>query len=172
MARKRMEQPPVVVIRDLDHANAILREIAAVKRSIGGIEGTMNAAIDRIKERSAAEREPHRKRLEMLEGGLAAFAEYQRGELFSRKRSVELLFGTFGFRRSTEIKPAAKNTLGGILEALKNFGLTEAITVKESVNRDVLRDWPDERLETVGARRVEKDVFWYEPKSEELDGAA
>jgi hypothetical protein len=39
---------------------------------------------------------------------------------------------------------------------------SEAVRVKEEVNKEEMAAWPDERLALVGARRVEKDQFWYE----------
>ncbi|MBF0261068.1 MAG: host-nuclease inhibitor Gam family protein, partial [Magnetococcales bacterium] len=55
-----------------------------------------------------------------------------------------------------------------VLGKLKELAFYEAIRVKEECNKEVLHEWPDERLAAVCARRVEKDVFWYELKKEEL----
>jgi hypothetical protein len=38
----------------------------------------------------------------------------------------------------------------------------EAIGTKEEINKEEMSGWPAERLDLVGARRVEKDQFWYE----------
>jgi len=86
----------------------------------------------------------------------------EKGRLFVGKRSVDLDYGKLGWRKSTEIKPAAKTTWAMILGRLRELAFGEAIRIKEEVNREVLHEWPEERLELVGARRVEKDTFWYE----------
>lgn len=44
----------------------------------------------------------------------------------------------------------------------------EAIRVKEEPDREVMSQWPDERLELVGCQRKEKDTFWLEIDEEKL----
>lgn len=49
-----------------------------------------------------------------------------------------------------------------MLGKIKEFGIKEALRVKEEVDREVLHQWAAERLDAIGCRRVEKDTFWYE----------
>ena len=58
-----------------------------------------------------------------------------------------------------------------VLGKLEELGFEKGIRINKTVNKDVLRTWPDERLELVGARRVEKDDFWYELKGVEVEEA-
>jgi phage host-nuclease inhibitor protein Gam len=103
-----------------------------------------------------------------MENGLQAFAEHRKEELFSNRRSVELDFGTLGYRRSHEVKPKPRTTWAQVLGKLKELRFHEAVRVKEAVDKDELRSWPDERLESVGARRVQKDTFWYEINAQKV----
>lgn len=131
----------------------------------------MNDEIDHVKACAEADSEPLLKRLDLLDASLLAFAEYNKAELFEKKRSVELMYGLLGFRRSSEIKPKPKTTWAMVCEALKSLGFDDAVRVREDANKEVLREWPEERLDLVGARRVEKDTFWYEVKEEAVDHA-
>jgi hypothetical protein len=65
---------------------------------------------------------PLQSRLASIEGGLLAFAEHNKDDLFKSKRSRELDFGTLGYRRSKEIKPQPKKTWKMVLGAIKELG--------------------------------------------------
>lgn len=149
-------------IKDLAAANAAMSEIAEIKRSIARVEGSMNDNIDRIKAEAEVEAAPLQARMASIEGGLLAFAEHNKTDLFKNKRSRDLDFGSLGYRRSKELKPKPKTTWKMVLGKIKELGFKAALRVKESVNREELHTWTDERLEVIGCRRVEKDTFWYE----------
>lgn len=166
---KRVKPENLIHVRDLTQANAALGEIAQLKRNIEIIETDMNDSIDRIKRAADAFAAPRRARLEALANGLSAFAEFNKNSLFAKKRGVELSFGTLGFRRSSEIKPKGRGTWAQVLNKIKELGASEAIRIREDVNRDTLRAWPEERLEILGVTRVDKDLFWYELKTETLN---
>lgn len=164
--RKRKPSKPTLHIRDLPEADRILSEMAQLQRSLEAIEADMNASIDKIKQSAAAFAAPRRERLASLANGLSAFAEINKENLFDKRRGVELSFGTLGFRRSSELKPQGRGTWGEVLNKIKELGVTEALRIREEVNRETLRAWPDDRLQGVGVQRVEKDLFWYEIKTE------
>ncbi|MBF0192870.1 MAG: host-nuclease inhibitor Gam family protein [Magnetococcales bacterium] len=166
---KRNKPDNLVVVRDLKEANGVLGEIAQLKRSIDAIEADMNASIDRIKRSAAAFSAPRRARLEALANGLLAFAEFNKESLFVKRRGIELSFGVLGFRKSNELKPQGRGTWAQVLGKIKELGVVEGIRVREDVNREAMRGWSDERLEMLGVRRVEKDLFWYELKLESLN---
>ncbi len=148
-------------IKNLEDANNAMAQIAAIKRELTGIENKMNEDIDRIKAEADIAAAPLNVRLSSIENGLLAFAEFSKEDLFSEKRSKELDFGSIGYRRSRELKPKPKTTWKMVLGRIKELKFP-AIRTKESVDKDELSKWPDERLDLVGARRVKKDTFWYE----------
>ena len=158
----RIKPKNLYPIKDLAAANAAMAEIAGIKRSIAEVESAMNESIDHAKAEAEIKAIPLQTRLASIEGGLLAFAEHNKSDLFKTKRSRELDFGSLGYRRSKEIKPKPKTTWKMVLGAIKQFKFKAALRTTESVNKEELHTWPDERLETVGCRRVEKDTFWYE----------
>ena len=168
MAKSRRSKPDNLVhVKDLKAVDAVLAEIAGIKRGLDRIDLDLAEGIDDLRARAAAEAEPLKQRLSALENGLLAFAEYNRPELFRTKKSVDLVFGSIGFRKSTRI--SLKRTT---LEKLMELGFDEAVRVKRSVDREVLLTWPDERLELVEARRVVQDKFWYETRVEDVGETA
>lgn len=170
MARRKPKN--LYPIKNLEHANLALAEIKELKRSLEKIEHDLNDKIDNAKAEAEAKAAPLKTRMEALENGLLAFAEFNKQEIFKGRRSIELMHGALGYRKSTEIKPKPKYTWKMVLGKIKDLGLTDAIRIKESVNKDTLRQWPNERLNLIGARRIEKDTFWYETKEEDLDDVA
>ncbi len=166
---KRKKPTNLHPVKDLAEANTVLAEIGMLDREIKRIKADQQEEIDRIKAETDALVTPLEERMENMGTGLNAFSEYNKGKLFETKRSVELTFGVLGYRRSNEIAPKPKHTLAMILGRLKDLSFAEAIRVKEEVNKDVLKTWPDERLDLVGARRIEKDSFWFEVKEEEIN---
>ncbi|MBF0273457.1 MAG: host-nuclease inhibitor Gam family protein [Magnetococcales bacterium] len=164
----RVKPAPVLVIADLPQADLVLGEIALLQRGLEAIEADMNASIDAIKRSAEGFATPRRTRLKELERALIVFAETHQASLFRTARSVRLTCGVFGYRQSSELKPVPKLTWAAVLEKIKGLGVTELLRTKTEVNREAMRDWPDERLEVVGVQRVQKDVFWYETRKEEL----
>lgn len=172
MARKKPSTNNLFPVRDLNEANEALREMAALKRDLESVNADMNDRIDQAKLDAEVKAAPIQTRMKAIENGLLAYAEMNKDDLFKKKRSVDLDFGKIGYRRSKEVKAQPKKTLASILEKLKSLGFSEGIRVKESVNKDVLRDWPEERLAMVDARIVEKDTFWLEPDETKLTDKA
>ena len=164
----RIKPKNLFPVKDLAAANAAMAEIAGIKRSIAELERTMNDSIDLIKAEAERVATPLQNRLASIEGGLLAFAEHNKDELFKSKRSRELDFGCLGYRRSKEIKPQPKKTWKMVLGLIKDLKFKAALRVKESVNKEELHTWPDERLEVIGCRRVDKDAFWYEIDQEKI----
>ncbi|MBF8271580.1 MAG: putative host-nuclease inhibitor protein Gam [Magnetococcales bacterium] len=163
---KRIKPKVAIVIQNLEHANTVLAEIGGLQRQIDAAEMEANCAIDKIKEGALEITAPSRDRIKALSEALATFGASQKSEHFTEKRTIELVFGFIGFRKSNEIKAAAGKKLADVLEALKVHRILEAVKVTEKINKDAMRDWTDERLALVYAVREEKDTFWYEIKAE------
>ncbi len=160
MARSKPKK--VYPVNNLADANAALAEIGELKRTITLVETRMNEQIDRAKADADNEAAPLKIRIAEIEAGIAVFAESNKRGVFKTKRSHELDYGTIGFRKSSQIKPKPKTTWAMVLGLLRDMKFPTAIRTKEEVNKEELATWPAERLDLVGARRVEKDQFWYE----------
>lgn len=172
MARSKVAVMNRAQIKSLPEAGDALAEMAAAERALAKIEAEANARIDKAKADAALKTEPHKQRLKELSEGLQVYAEYNRAELFAKRQSVEMPFGYFGFRKSSELKPASKLTWAKVLEKLQSLKARRFIRVKEDVNRERLRELDADQLEQYGVRLVEKETFWIETKSEELGGDA
>ena len=164
MAKRKKPKVKVKKITSLSEADAVLKRLAELNNNIKKIEAETDNKINEIKEAAKKEAEPILEEIEALEHSLAVYSEYNKEELFKDKKTIELTFGLFGFRQSTSII-IKKNTL----ELLKQHGFKEAIKIKESVNKEVMREWSDERLNLVNAKRVVKDSFWVEVKENPVD---
>lgn len=162
-------KPTAVVIADLKQAEAALGELARLERELTAVECALNEGIDRLKAEAAAAAKPLGARRKELEAALATFAQLNKSELFGRRKSRELAFGVIGFRRSTKLVTRPRLTLALVLEKLREYGFREAIRTRESVDKEAMRDWPDERLELVGMRRKVADEFFIELKTEDID---
>lgn len=155
-------------IRTAEEANDALRELGELKRITVDIENRMNDDIALIKQGAAQEAAPHNSRRSALENGLLAYAEAQKEVIFKDRRSLKLDYGELGYRRSAELAPRKGATWKSILGKLKELAFKEAIRTKEEPDKEIMSQWPDERLELVDCERKQKDTFWFELDEEKL----
>jgi phage host-nuclease inhibitor protein Gam len=153
-----------IKIVSLSEADTLLRQMSDINAKIRAAEAAVDIAMNELKEDLKNTIEPMLEERERLEKSLAIYSEYNKQELFSDKKTIELTFGLFGFRQSTSI--SVKNST---LELLKKHGFDDAIAVKESPNKEMMREWSEERLKLVDAKRVIEDKFWVEAKSNDVE---
>jgi len=165
-------KPQSVIITTVEQAKVAMAEMAEIERSLAAIEADMNENIDIVKRNADAEAAPHQERKKALATALNGFAEVNRGELFTKRKSLELPHGVIGFRQSTSIVAKAKVKMAQVLEKLKDLGWGEAIKTSETVNKEAMREWTDGKLEAVGMERKTKDQFYIEVSAEALKGEA
>lgn len=158
------QKPKAVKIESLEQANEALREIALNEIRLRQIDARANEEIAKVKSEAEKEGKESRERIAILGNALAIYAEYEKDDLFSKKKTVALTFGDFGFRKSTKVS-IKKITL----DLLKKLGYADAIRTKETVNKDELKKWPKEKLTQVGAKLAEEDVFFYETNKEKVN---
>jgi phage host-nuclease inhibitor protein Gam len=123
-------KPSVKKIETIEEANLVFKEIGLLESELEAIDIEAHKAIAEIKSRAAEDGAGKRKRVAELSGLLGAFAEYNKEGLFRDKKSVQLSFGVFGYRKSTSI--SVKKTT---LELLRKLGLERYIRVKEGLTR-------------------------------------
>ena len=164
MARSK---PTPHIVETREQAEGTMAEIAALGRTLDTLTGTMNEEIDAAKDKAARSAKALEERRKELESGLAVFAKLNRKDLFPDSgKSLDLGFGIIGFRVSTKIVQQSGISAEVTLERLHKFGFQEGIRTKEEVNRDAMKSWTDERLETVGLRRQKSDGFFVEVKED------
>jgi phage host-nuclease inhibitor protein Gam len=140
-----------------------LLTIGRLERQIAQIEGDAQTFIEEIKERAVADVKPLLERKKLLGLQLEHFCLRHREEMAGK--SKKLNFGTVSFRQATRV---VIKRIAECLEALKERGLLDCIRVKESPDKDRLRDLPDDVLAAVGAKRIIEDAFGYEVDRERV----
>ena len=157
-------KPQVGKISTLDEANMVLKEIGLLERELESIDADAHKRIAEIKTDAVKKGEPVRKQIADDSALLGAFASYNKAELFKDKKSVQLSFGIFGYRKSISI--SVKKTT---LELLKKLKLHKYIRVKEDVDKEAMAGLPDDTLEQVDSVRKVKDDFFCEADKEEIN---
>jgi phage host-nuclease inhibitor protein Gam len=158
-------KPAVKRIKNLEEANLVLKEIGLLEGELEIIDSGANKQIADIKSAAAQAGEGKRERVTELAGLLGAYAEYSREELFNEdKKSVQLPFGIFGYRKSTKIT-VRKTTL----ELLKKLGLDGCVRTKEEPDKEAMAKLDDDTLRQVDAVRKVKDEFFCEADKEEIN---
>lgn len=161
MARYKPNQAKLETIEDVDLA---LKEIGLLEKELEAIDADAHKAISVAKEAAKKKGEPIRKRILEISSRIGAFAEYNKDELFKDKKTVELTFGIFGFRKSTSI--SVKKTTIDLLQKLK---MDAFIRVKLEPDKEKMADLDDETLSQVDAVRKVKDDFFCQPNKEEIN---
>lgn len=148
----------------VEDVDLTLKEIGLLERELESIDSAAHAKIVKIREDAATKGETLRKRIVELSGKIGAFAEYNRDELFHDKKSLELTFGTFGFRKSTSI--LTKKTT---VDLLKKAGLFDMLNIKETPDKERMANLDDETLSQVDAVRKVKDDFFCTTNQEQIN---
>jgi len=168
MARKTKRVKPVVnmvPVKTIEEADDSLKEIALRKIELKRIDADAQEAIDKIKEEAAKKAETFKKEIKEYEEGIVAFAQTNQDELFKKKKSVNLTFGQFGFRKSTSIYVKSHEVAVNKLEEL---GKKDAILIQKKANKDVLSTYSDKELEELHCKRKVDENFWYEIDEESI----
>ena len=123
-------------------------------------------------------REKHQVRLSALEAEsegafdvLQAYATENKDELFAKKKSLEMVHGTIGFRTGTpKLKTLKGFTWASALQLVKEF-LPKHIRMTEEIAKDKLLAERNEEevaanLERCGITVAQDESFYVEPKEE------
>jgi phage host-nuclease inhibitor protein Gam len=157
-------KPNVKKIESLEDANLTLKEIGLLERELEAIDGDAHRQIAEIKTAAVKAGGPVRKRIADLSALLGAYAEYNRADLFRDKKTVQVSFGIFGYRKSTVI--TVKKTT---LDLLEQLGLKKYVRVKKEPDKEAMAALDDDTLAQVDAVRKVKDDFFCEADKEEIN---
>ena len=157
-------KPSTTKLECIEDVDLTLKEIGLLERELDSIDSAAHAEIVKIKEKAANKGEALRKKIVELSGKIGAFAEYNREDLFKDRKSLELTFGTFGFRKSTSI--SVKKTTVGLLKKLNLF---DYLNIKETPDKERLAKLDDESLAQVDAVRKVKDDFFCVTNQEQIN---
>ncbi|MCX4270807.1 MAG: host-nuclease inhibitor Gam family protein [Acetatifactor sp.] len=161
MKRVRMEQPE---LKTWDDVNEALRLIAEAQNEIAMMEAGMNVQIDTIKQAYEEKVQEYKKQIKQKELLIKEFTTDKRDQLDGKTK--DLTFGKVGFRKSTKLQ--LPKALDKVIAALRKRGMEDCISVKETVNKDILKQYDEQRILEVGGSLKVEDAFWYETKQAEL----
>lgn len=160
-------------VETLEEANVMLAEIAERQRVISLINAGMNEKIDGLKKQAEAECSPLFQQVEEREQALARFAACHKESLFTKPKSRELSFGELGFRSATStVLLNRKWNWGMVVNALKTCRLGKYVrtTIKYEVDKEAVRELPEEKLAGLGLKVKQEDTFFYALKEETVGG--
>jgi phage host-nuclease inhibitor protein Gam len=157
MARTKSNE---MTIKTLEEADRILKEMCEIEARIEAIDNLANEAIAKIKDETAKKGKPLRDRYKSCVKAMEAYARYFRGDLFKDKKSRDLAFGTFGFRKAPDAVSCSKETA----DLLQQLGLNEYIRTKIEPDKEAMLSLDEETLAQVGAARKQKEDFFVETK--------
>lgn len=157
-------KPMTGKLESLEDVNRALRDIGLAERELSQIDTDAHKKIAEIKTAAAEKGESLRKRIAELSTKIQAFSDYNRDDLFKDRKTVELSFGIFGYRKSTKI--SVKKTT---VELLRKMNLLNCIRVKEEPNKDAMANLDDDTLRQLDAVRKVTDDFFCEANTEEVN---
>lgn len=161
MARKRVTEPQ---LNSWEQVDECLKVMSDAENQISVIEAEMNAAIAEAKREAEEKAAQYKEMIKQNEGKIKEFTTIRKNEL--RGKSRQLTFGTVGFRQSTKLL-LPQDTAEVILKLREN-GMVDCITVKESINKDTIKTYPEEEILKIGGYLQRTDSFWYETDKDRL----
>lgn len=167
MARVRM---PDVMLESWDDADIALKDIAEAENAKAEIEAEMNRQINMIKEAAEKAVKPHTTLIAERNKQLKSFAEVNRVD-FGKAKSKKLTFGELGFRASSKVV-IKQGTIAQVIKNLRKLGMADCINIKESINKDSLKTYSEDKIVKAGASLKKEDTFWYETDQQELPQVA
>lgn len=105
---------------------------------------------------------------------LEAFANENKGEFFTTKKSLEMLHGKIGFRTGTpKLKTLKGFTWASVLQLVREF-MPNYIRTSEEVSKEKLLadryfEGMEEKMAKIGVQVVQDESFFVEPKNEGLE---
>lgn len=161
MKRVRMEEPH---LKSWEDVNEALRLIAEAQNEIAMVEAGMNVQIDTIKMTYEEKISEYKKQIKQQELLIKEFTTDRKDQLDGKTK--DLTFGKVGFRKSTKLQ--LPKALDRVIAALHKKGMDDCISVKETVNKDILKQYDEQQILDVGGSLKVEDAFWYETKQENL----
>lgn len=171
MARMKKEVVTCVTGEEMEQA---FSDYAIADARIQRINAKADEEITRIRDRYADDLKKNTDLRARSFDVLQTYALENREELFSKKKSMELAHGTFGFRLGT---PSIKQVKGYKVDVSLKLAQTFApdfIRVKEELDKALLLNRRDEDgmiavMEKIGVYVDQAETFFVEPKKEGED---
>jgi len=155
----------------MDQMEVAFGEYAAADAKVQKINATIDVQMTAIREKYAPEISQLNETKDRNFDIMQAFALDNKDELFAKKKSIESVHGTLGFRTGTpKLKTLKGFTWGAVTNLLKEF-LPTYVRISEEPNKDrLLSDRGDEEVAAlfpkVGIAVTQDETFYVEPKKE------
>jgi phage host-nuclease inhibitor protein Gam len=169
MATKR-EKKPVMAVKTIDEAEAVMAEYAIADAKAAKITATMDVEITKIREKYSEQLQELSELKEDKFNALQFFAENNAG-LFEKRKSYAMSHGFIGFRTGTpKLKTLKKHTWGSATELLKEYLPEYVRTVDEPAKDKLLADRENEEVNKLftkcGIEVAQDESFFVELKKE------
>jgi phage host-nuclease inhibitor protein Gam len=146
-------------------------EYAIADARLQKINATIDEQATKIRDKYADEISKLTEKKEQSFGVMQAFALENKDELFAKKKSMDSVHGTLGFRTGTpKLKLLKGFTWGAVTNLLKEFLPEYVRTTDEPAKDKLLADRDDEDVcglfGKVGIAVTQDETFYVEPKKE------
>lgn len=165
MARKRVTEPQLMSWEQVDDC---LKVMSDAENQISVITAEMNAAIAEIKSDAEKRAAQFKETIKQNEGKIKEFTTIRKEDL--KGKSKQLTFGTVGFRQSTKL--LLPSDTAEVIVKLRENGMADCINVKETINKDTVKSYPEDDILRIGGYLQKTDTFWYETDKDRLAEAA
>ena len=162
------------IVTSLEGLDATVADIVQLKLKHASLTTKMELEIAAVQKRYQDQLLAVARQIETKEAGTFVYCQQHRKELFTDKKSIDLLMATVGFRNeppSVE-KAQKKDTWGNIADRLEALDWGQAYTTTPSpdVNKKALlldrEKLTPEQLAAAGIRFEADEIFFITPKSE------
>jgi hypothetical protein len=137
----------------------LLAEMADIQEALASYETWAAQELEILQGRLQRDRAPLLQAVAQLDKAIRQTAKQHQVLLFDGRDRVDLPHGALLHSWQESVKRGR-----GVLAELKAQGFDDAVKVVETVKWEVLEDWPEEKLVSVGTERVRKETFAYEVK--------
>ena len=165
MEKTKEETKMLFELKTWDDVDTCLREIAELEIISANIEGDMNLTINEAKEKAVKLSAPVKARMEAMQKLIKSFTENNKDSIEGKTKN--LTYGKVGFRASSSVSVSTKK-MADIILNLKKYGMTDCLSIKETVNKEVLEKYSDKDIAKVGASKKYEDKFWMETDKTKL----
>lgn len=161
MARKRVTEPQ---LKNWEEVDACLKVMSDAENQLSMITAEMNAAIAQAKKKAEEKAAQYKETIKQNEGKIKEFTTIRKEDL--KGKSKQLTFGTVGFRQSTKL--LLPSDTAEVILKLRENGMADCINVKEIINKDTVKSYPEEDILRIGGYLQRSDTFWYETDKDTL----
>ena len=143
----------------LKKADRYLLRIVAVGEQLARLEAEMEQEVSKVRARYRKPVEYLQTALQVAEKELKLLMKNNKAALFDHVDQVDLVHGLLLYGEAEKVSiprdAAAK---------IEHYGWEEALARIVKVRREIVEQWPEERLVVIGARRKTVEVYDYELK--------